>query len=216
MSGLVPVESQFRELVFLMYFFVSFSNGSYDLGILTEKLGPYRRVYHHSPATPISDMAGELWFLIIQLAGKLKRADEAVPKIRAKNNREMVEEFIDAGDRLIDKLRKLFKACEAPVLRPGAKKQKDPQLGKNVGIEFVETYRVQIGYRGTEHTRTSPNYKIEDPDTIINKLLDDLRLNRVRLASKPSFIFLLGLLLKQDGGWRRIYDLFWPPGRDIN
>ncbi|KAK4216850.1 hypothetical protein QBC37DRAFT_278441 [Rhypophila decipiens] len=96
-------------------------------------------VYHHGPATPISDMAGEMWLLLIQLAGKLKRADEAVPKIRAKDNREMVVEFIEAGDRLTDKLRKLLKACEAPMLRSSATKRKDPQLGKNAGVEFVET-----------------------------------------------------------------------------
>lgn len=96
-------------------------------------------VYHHGPATPIADMAGELWLLLIQLAGKLKRADDAIPKIRAKDNREMVEEFIEAGDRLTDKLRKLLKACEAPMLRSSAKQRKDPQLGKNAGVEFVET-----------------------------------------------------------------------------
>jgi hypothetical protein len=38
--------------------------------------------YHHGPATPISDMAGELWLLLIQLAGKVKRAEECMPRIR--------------------------------------------------------------------------------------------------------------------------------------
>ncbi|KAL2022427.1 hypothetical protein VTK56DRAFT_5256 [Thermocarpiscus australiensis] len=100
-------------------------------------------VYHHGPATPISDMAGELWLLLIQLAGKIKRAEETVPRIRSKENREMVEEFIEAGDRLTDKLRKLLKACEAPMLRSSSKQRKDSpsgsQLGKNAGVEFVET-----------------------------------------------------------------------------
>ncbi|GAB1316074.1 Vegetative cell wall protein gp1 [Madurella fahalii] len=97
-------------------------------------------VYHHGPATPISDMAGELWLLLIQLAGKIKRAEETVPKIRTKDNKEMVEEFIEAGDRITDKLRKLLKACEAPMLRSSTKQRKDgTQLGKNAGVEFVET-----------------------------------------------------------------------------
>ncbi|KAK4230150.1 hypothetical protein QBC38DRAFT_357644 [Podospora fimiseda] len=95
-------------------------------------------VYHHGPSQPISDMAGELWLLLIQLAGKIKRADDSMPKIRSQENKEMVEEFIQAGERLTDKLRKLLKACEAPMLR--AKQQrKDSQLGKNAGVEFVET-----------------------------------------------------------------------------
>lgn len=95
-------------------------------------------VYHHGPTTPISEMAGELWLLLIKLAGKIKRGEDAVPKIRSKDNREMVEEFIAAGDRLTDKLRKLLKTCEQPMLQ-SAKQRKSSQLGKNAGVEFVET-----------------------------------------------------------------------------
>lgn len=95
-------------------------------------------VYHHGPGTPISDMAGDLWLLLIQLAGKVKRAEECVPEIRAQENREMVEDFIESGERLTDKLRTLLKRCEAPMLK--VNKRKDaPQLGKGAGVEFVET-----------------------------------------------------------------------------
>ncbi|KAI1859097.1 hypothetical protein JX265_010574 [Neoarthrinium moseri] len=95
-------------------------------------------VYHHGPATPISDMAGELWLLLIQLSGKIKRSEDCVPRIRAQDNREMVEDFIESGERMTDKLRALLKRCEAPMLK--ASKRKDPsQLGKGSGVEFVET-----------------------------------------------------------------------------
>jgi hypothetical protein len=47
---------------------------------------------------------------------------------------------------------------------------------------------------------------------ITAKLAEDLNLGRVRLASGPSFVSLLGLVPKHDGGWRCIYDLSWPPG----
>ncbi|KAK5654636.1 hypothetical protein OQA88_6957 [Cercophora sp. LCS_1] len=96
-------------------------------------------VYHHGPATPISEMAGDLWLLLIKLAGKIRRAEETMPKIRSKDNREIIEEFIEAGDRLTDKLRKLLKTCEQPMLRSSTKQRKDSQLGKNAGVEFVET-----------------------------------------------------------------------------
>jgi hypothetical protein len=95
-------------------------------------------VYHHGPATPISDMAGELWLLLIQLSGKVKRSEECIPRIRAQDNREMVEDFIESGERLTDKLRALLKRCENPMLK--ASKRKDAaQLGKGSGVEFVET-----------------------------------------------------------------------------
>ncbi|AEO64382.1 1747cffc-6ba8-4591-baeb-70805c785919 [Thermothielavioides terrestris] len=95
-------------------------------------------IYHHGAGSPIGDMSGELWLLLIQLAGKIKRAEETVPKLRSKENREILEEFIEAGYRLTDKLRKLIKLCEAPMLR-SASKRKEGQLGKNAGVEFVET-----------------------------------------------------------------------------
>jgi len=96
-------------------------------------------VYHHGAGSPIGELAGELWLLLIQLAGKIKRAEETVPRIRSKENREMIEEFIEAGDRLTDKLRKLLKACEQPMLRSSAKTKTEGHLGKNAGVEFVET-----------------------------------------------------------------------------
>jgi hypothetical protein len=88
-------------------------------------------------------MAGDLWLLLIQLAGKVKRAEACVTKIRSQENRDMVEDFILSGERLSDKLRKLLKSSEAPMLKSSSKhKSKDQvasQLGKNAGIEFVET-----------------------------------------------------------------------------
>ncbi|CAK7568308.1 MAG: hypothetical protein SEPTF4163_006295 [Sporothrix epigloea] len=94
--------------------------------------------YHHGPTSPISEMAGELWLLLIQLAGKIRRTDEVMPRVRVKENREMLEDFILSGERLTDKLRKLLKTCEAPMLRTTGKRDK-AQLGKNAGVEFVET-----------------------------------------------------------------------------
>lgn len=51
-------------------------------------------VHHLGHATPIAETAGELWLLLIQLAGKMKRANEIMPRIRSKENREMVGIFI--------------------------------------------------------------------------------------------------------------------------
>lgn len=96
-------------------------------------------VYHHGPSTPIAEMAGDMWLLLIQLAGKVKRAEEIVDRVRAKENRELIEDFIDSGERLQDKLRKLLKTCEQPMLKAASAKKSGSQLGKNAGVEFVET-----------------------------------------------------------------------------
>ena len=104
-------------------------------------------VFHHGPATPVSDMAGDLWLLLIKLAGKMKRADECLPRIRNPESYEMMEDFLESGDRLWGRLKRLLKACEEYMWRaamregahrPGTKKG-EVKMGKNSGCEFVET-----------------------------------------------------------------------------
>lgn len=94
-------------------------------------------VFAHGPSTPVSEMAGDLWLLLIQLAGKTKRSKEAAPRVQPPDNQEMIEDFIESGERLFDKLRKLLKVCEQPMLV--ASKKKPPESGRNTGVLFVET-----------------------------------------------------------------------------
>ncbi|RFU73165.1 hypothetical protein TARUN_9095, partial [Trichoderma arundinaceum] len=94
-------------------------------------------VYRAGANSPIADMAGELWLLLIQLSGKVKRAEDIIGRVRSAENRETMNDFIEAGERLTDKLRSLLKACEAPMLKAAKKKQSG--LGKNSGVEFVDT-----------------------------------------------------------------------------
>ncbi|KOS19988.1 hypothetical protein ESCO_005600 [Escovopsis weberi] len=95
-------------------------------------------VYCAGANTPIAEMAGELWLLLIKLSGKIKRAEEMIGRVRSAENRETIHDFLGGGERLTDKLRSLLKACEAPMLRAAAKK-KSPGLGKHSGVEFVDT-----------------------------------------------------------------------------
>ncbi|KLP08580.1 uncharacterized protein FFMR_10216 [Fusarium fujikuroi] len=74
-------------------------------------------VYAHGAATPISDMAGDFWLLLIQLAGKLRRAEETVARVKSVDSKEVIEDFIEAGERLWEKLVSLVKKCEAPMLK---------------------------------------------------------------------------------------------------
>ncbi|CVK98806.1 uncharacterized protein FMAN_08427 [Fusarium mangiferae] len=74
-------------------------------------------VYAHGASTPISDMAGDFWLLLIQLAGKLRRAEETVARVKSVDSKEVVEDFIEAGERLWEKLVSLVKKCEAPMLK---------------------------------------------------------------------------------------------------
>lgn len=99
-------------------------------------------VFSKGPATPLSEMAGELWLLLIQLAGKVKRAEECMPKIRKQENREMVEDFLESGERLWIRFAKLLKVCEEYMWKAAKKESGDKKpvtMGKNSGCEFVES-----------------------------------------------------------------------------
>ena len=98
-------------------------------------------IFHHGPAQPMSDVAGDLWLLMIKLAGKMKRADNCLPRIRDYEDQEEVEEFLEAGDNLWARFKKLVKSCEEYMWK-GAKKdgKKGPVvMGKNSGCEFIDS-----------------------------------------------------------------------------
>jgi len=97
-------------------------------------------VYHLGASTPLADVAGDLWLLLIKLAGKMKRAEECVPRIRSIDSQEMVEDFIQSGSRLWQKFKHLLKACEQYMWRAARREgSKGVSMGKNAGTEFVDS-----------------------------------------------------------------------------
>jgi hypothetical protein len=93
-------------------------------------------VYHCGVGTPLVDMAGELWLLLIHLAGKVKRAEGGVTGIGNEDQRGMVFDFIHSGEILMDRLQCLVRACETPMLEAG---RHEHRLGEDAGVEFVQT-----------------------------------------------------------------------------
>ncbi|KAF2276035.1 uncharacterized protein EI97DRAFT_46367 [Westerdykella ornata] len=99
-------------------------------------------VFYHGPGSPFAEMAGELWLLLIQLAGKVKRAEEIMPKIRKQEGRELVEDFLESGERLWIRFAKLLKVCEEYMWKAAKKENGDKKpvsMGKNSGCEFVDS-----------------------------------------------------------------------------
>ena len=98
-------------------------------------------VFFFGPATPMSEVAGDLWLLLIQLAHKIKRAEDIMPRIRSTKNHDMVDEFLDSGERLWQRFNKLLKICENYMWKAAKKESgnaKNVTMGKNSGCEFVD------------------------------------------------------------------------------
>lgn len=96
-------------------------------------------VFQYGACTPIGDTAGDLWLLLIKLAGKVKKADECLSRIHSEESREMVESFVETGERLWPRFKKLLKACEFYMWKAAKIEGSAVILGHNSGCEFVDS-----------------------------------------------------------------------------
>lgn len=98
-------------------------------------------VFRHGPAQPMSDVAGDLWLLLIKLAGKMKRADECLPRLRDYEDQDTIEDFLDGGDRLWARFKTLLKICEEYMWKAAKREGKKGAvtMGKNSGCEFIDS-----------------------------------------------------------------------------
>ncbi len=98
--------------------------------------------YCHGHGAPMTDLAGDMWLLLIQLAGKYRRADEAVESIQQEERRELAEDFLESAERLWVRFKKLLKACEEHMYRAAQRESGEPKpskVGANSGVAFVES-----------------------------------------------------------------------------
>ncbi|GES59735.1 vegetative cell wall protein gp1 [Aspergillus terreus] len=98
-------------------------------------------VFHHGASTPMADVAGDLWLLLIKLAGKVKRADECLSRIKHPEAQETVEDFLESGERLWARFKKLLKTCEQFMWKAAKREggKGGVSMGRNAGCEFVES-----------------------------------------------------------------------------
>lgn len=61
---------------------------------------------------PITEIAGDLWSLLIRLADNIKYAEEGLSNLRRRKHRELIEHFLEDGERLWQRFNCLLKVCE--------------------------------------------------------------------------------------------------------
>ncbi|KAK5078577.1 hypothetical protein LTS08_006459 [Lithohypha guttulata] len=96
-------------------------------------------VFKCGASTPMAEMAGDLWLLLIKLAGKMKRAKDCVLRIRRDDQREMIYEFIEGGQRMWKAFKQLLKDCEYYMMKAAKLHGNKTMMGKNAGTEFVDS-----------------------------------------------------------------------------
>jgi hypothetical protein len=96
-------------------------------------------VYTHHAGSPLAEMAGELWLMLIKFSHKMKRAEEATQRVKGRDNRQMLADFQESGDRLWRRLLNLLKVCEDFMWRVAKRGTGKAQMGPKSGVEFVKT-----------------------------------------------------------------------------
>jgi len=99
-------------------------------------------VFWYEAASPLTEMVGELWLLLIQLSGKIKRSEEMLLKVRGTETAELVEGFLESGQRLWIRFAKLLKVCEDSMWKAAKKEaggKKPVAVDKYGVLEFLDT-----------------------------------------------------------------------------
>lgn len=91
----------------------------------------------HSTQTPICDVAGDLWLLLIRLDGRITRIELKLSQAPEIDDKEILEEFLSSGERLWAKLQRRLKDCEEPMFKAN-KAAGRKTLGQESGREFVD------------------------------------------------------------------------------
>lgn len=94
--------------------------------------------FHHGRFHQATETAGKLWELLILLSSKLKRARDFYHLVKRQDNQEIINEFIESGDRLWQKLKTLLSACEKYMWNGAKSNEKGIQMGRKSGAEFVD------------------------------------------------------------------------------
>lgn len=98
-------------------------------------------VYRHGPGTVELTVAGDLWLSLIALSGKIRQAEDLLLRREKGSKRRLIEDFLDDGDELFDRFRRLLKSCEKSMMRV-AKRDRETgriiSMGSSSGCEFVD------------------------------------------------------------------------------
>ena len=104
-------------------------------------------IHHWGAGTPIPEVAGELWLVLIRFASQRKRAEEYLTSFSAFHGRkdddpdeeekELVEDFAASEERLWKRFKTLIDRCVKAMEEDGKREGKNKKKGVMSGVAFV-------------------------------------------------------------------------------
>lgn len=90
---------------------------------------------HYNRTSPAISKADELRKLTTQLTIKRRQADRVLRRLPSSQNRDIIDDFVASGGRLLDRFRSIFKMCEDPLTALGT--DIDMAVGSRLGLFFA-------------------------------------------------------------------------------
>ena len=70
----------------------------------------------------------------------MQRAEEGIRRVRYKEDKDMLNDFLDSGDRVWRKLKSLIKTCEEAMWEGATKDGSRKVMGQKSGVAFVDAF----------------------------------------------------------------------------
>lgn len=132
---------------------IIFSGSVFDANSMGRWIYKWTAACRDKGATETATSA-EFWFLIVQVAQKLQLCtrfvsqSEGTDGVGQDEQLEMVTDFIQAGNRLMDKFQTLMTECEKAMYEPGKK----DTLRREAGMVFVDVFFSPTGHKTTTNS----------------------------------------------------------------
>lgn len=96
-------------------------------------------VAHYAAGSPMADIAGHVWLLMLKMASKTMRAEACLPKVRTRDDRAMLQQFLDDAEDIWERFDELVDVCEKPMTDRVKRKGGKAEIDAGAGAEFVKT-----------------------------------------------------------------------------
>lgn len=103
--------------------------------------------FFYGYASPLAEVAGDLWVLLLELSYKIKQAEDFVNGNCSASARNTLEEYLDSGERIWQRFNQLLQICEQharKATRREAGSDSRVTVDRNQGLAFVECMFDQV------------------------------------------------------------------------
>ena len=96
-------------------------------------------VSQFNAASPIADIAGDIWMTFLKLASRCVQAEVGLRTLQSRGDRNVLKEFLGSADEVWDSYEEILRVCQVAMMRTVRREGGKQVIDEEAGREFVET-----------------------------------------------------------------------------